>query len=326
VVLAHTIPSTPLRVEVQPGPKKQKLVTETVANPVTYVLPITQQKDHANLKVPQVRPMFSVNVIHPISQRNDTVEFKNNANGCVITYTKGTEVIWNGSYKSEALLAGLTDFFIAVAYTDTTLHLHSLAGTRLFPPLKMPSVVSFIHCVDQYLVFVDCLGKLTLWNIQEQCTILDSVTCLGLLTEKVSIVSCLLHTDMMPILQTSTRESFLYSKNMKTWMKLDQLQASPVGFQKSLPKLEEIESKWVTAIHMRDANHVTNSIRLYARKLADETALTKTKELVHMLRYFYCSSSGVGEMGGAEKAHLREIVVPILARNRSFQRILTDMQ
>jgi hypothetical protein len=271
-------------VEVQPTPKKAKVVNEIVANPVTYVLPITQQKEHANLKVPQVRPLFSVNVIHPVSQRNDTVEFKNNANGCVITYTKGSDVIWNGSYKSEALLAGLTDFFIAIAYTDSTLHLHTLAGTRLFPPLKMPSVVSFMHCVDQYLVFVDCLGKMTVWNVQEQCTILDNVTCLGLLTEKVSIVSCKLHSDMMPILQTSNRESFLYSKNMKTWMKLDPLQQSPAGFQKSLPKLEEIESTWVTAIQLQDVSQVTNSIRLYARKLADETALSKTKELVHMLR------------------------------------------
>jgi protein HIRA/HIR1 len=217
----------------------------------------------------------------------------------------------------------MSEHFIAVAYTDASLHLYSLAGTRLLPPLRMASAVSYLYSVDQYLVHIDCLGMLTLWNIIDQKAMLDNISCLAILTEKATVVSCRLHSDGMPILQTSNRQTFLYSFNMKNWIQLQELESVPSGFIKSLPKLEEIEMNLVSAVELKEKQQIVNAMKLYARKLADETAVSKTKELIYMLGYL-CLIRGIGSVGGVEKSLLRDLVVPILAKNRSFQRLLIN--
>jgi hypothetical protein len=44
--------------------------------------------------------------------------------------TQGDQPCWSVNYKSAAILATLSDTFIAIAYADATLHIHTLSGRR----------------------------------------------------------------------------------------------------------------------------------------------------------------------------------------------------
>jgi hypothetical protein len=107
---------------------------------------------------------------------------------------------------------------------------------------------------------------------------------LPILSKNAIITGCKIHKDGMPILTISTNEMFIFSKMMDCWMQLDPLESSPIGFMKSLPKMDQIEMNFITAIQLQDTHQIENSIKLYSRKLADEDATSKAKELLYMLR------------------------------------------
>jgi hypothetical protein len=50
--------------------------------------------------------------------------------GCQATAINGGTIVWTTSYKFPALLSVLAPTFTAIAYSDGTLHIHTLSGKR----------------------------------------------------------------------------------------------------------------------------------------------------------------------------------------------------
>ena len=105
--------------------------TETAG--VQYQLPVVIVKEsHSNLQIPQYRSNFALNSRCKISNRQDTIEFKNTLHACSIIATQGNEIVWTMEYKSPCLLASKGSNFIALAFADCTLHLVSCFGGQRF--------------------------------------------------------------------------------------------------------------------------------------------------------------------------------------------------
>ncbi|KAI8894110.1 WD40-repeat-containing domain protein [Globomyces pollinis-pini] len=310
----------------EPREKRQKnsSVDDPIPIKVEYILPIVQSvAEHSNLSVPAVRSVFTTELKHGESKLISVLEFKNSGNGCQLICSQGESQIWTNSYKAAALLATTSMKYVAIAYADATLHLFTLAGRRILPPLKMQSAPSFLQAKNEYLLYIDCLGNVSTWDIIKQNCILELKSITPLLSPSITITSVSIHDDGMPLVSTSDNQTYKYSNGMKCWQQLSHLQPSLLELNKGFPKTEQIELSLATAMAMKDTKNIIYWLKLYCRKLCDESSIKKVKEL--------CGDLNGGETvcwpdddADVPKSELFKEVLPILIKNRSFQRFLSN--
>lgn len=112
-----------------------------------------------------------------------------------------------------------------------------------------------------------------------------------------SIVSVNLLDDGMPILMTSVHESFIFNKELQSWMITGDSMSfkfqEKVGILGSLDKLDhedehiisipEIENYLCCSLQMKNPVEYRYWLKLYAQKLSDENETKKIEELTHSL-------------------------------------------
>ena len=209
---------------------------------VQYQLPVVVvQESHSNLQIPARRSVFSIDYTCKITDRHDTIEFKNTTSSCSIIATQGGEIVWTMVYKSPCLLATRGSTFLALAFADCTLQLVTTqAGQMILPPIKTLSAISILVAVDQYLLYIDCIGSLKLLNVEEMNPKLTT-TILGLFKDNTSISSVNIHETGEPIITTTANESFLFSLKLQSWLQITLTSNHFEKIPRSLPKLDQIE-------------------------------------------------------------------------------------
>ncbi|KAJ2811369.1 HIR complex subunit [Coemansia furcata] len=101
----------------------------------------------------------------------------------VSTAAEGGTATWTTHLTGCAvtLLAG-SDVVAAASCTDGTLHLFdSASGARLLPPIMGEAHLAHLRCVGKFCLALDCVGQLTVWDVERQCAVVDRVSIAPLL-------------------------------------------------------------------------------------------------------------------------------------------------
>ncbi|KAJ2907603.1 HIR complex subunit, partial [Coemansia aciculifera] len=100
----------------------------------------------------------------------------------VSTRSEGT-VLWT-KYMSgtEVVLLAASDSVAAASCADGSLHLFdSASGARLVPPIMCEAHLAHLRCVEKFCLALDCVGQLTVWDLDRVCAVVDRVSVAPLL-------------------------------------------------------------------------------------------------------------------------------------------------
>nr|KAJ3418910.1 HIR complex subunit [Polyrhizophydium stewartii] len=275
-----------------------------------YVLPLVNTFEALPmLGVPEVRDVVHVEIAEPGTGARVGLECRNEKSASRLCLTRDQEQLWMLQLRSPVLLSTITPIFVAVACADASLHLFSFSGRR---------------------------------NVAEQRQILGNVSVAPILQTDdgvedvdVTITRVVFKPDGVPILTTSKDRSFTFHADMRVWVELANTGIRTSGFgtvpgrpgqQRRFPTTEMLEDMLVSAVAAASPHEYRHWLRQYAHKLVEENAVTKAKELCDEL-----TGTGIGPAGksapwGLPKRELFKELLPVLAQNRLFQRILTAAQ
>lgn len=105
--------------------------------------------------------------------------------------------------------------------------------------MKMKSAVSFLSSSGNYLLYADCIGSISVWDISKMVSISSNVSIAPLLDQ--SVTSVYLKDDI--IMAKANGKEYAFNKEMHAWSMLSTPLAG--GFSR-LPKMEEIEVQFYT--------------------------------------------------------------------------------
>ena len=323
----------------------QPHVIQHLAEQVTYILPtVKSDGDLPKLSIPKPRSVLVGNLSAPDSSSALTVESRNTLQASKVTCNSGDEQLWVYKLASPIILMELSVRFVACACVDATLHILSCAGRRLFPVILLNAPVSFMSALDHRLLVIDGVGDLSLWDIPLSQCIISSISVIPLLrksetdtAKSVTIAGVKLNETGSILLFTSNGHRYTYHEGMKTWMKLaqtdsisNQLSSSAERLQlRRFPNIDKLEELLASASATESSNDFKHFFRQYARKLVDESAVSKAREICQeLLGDYQAPASGKWNptIAGLSKHELLKEVLPILSENRSFQRFIVATQ
>ncbi|KAL2912596.1 HIR complex subunit [Polyrhizophydium stewartii] len=330
------------------GAEVQPAAPASTLPPTKYVLPLVNTFEALPmLGVPEVRDVVHVEIAEPGTGARVGLECRNEKSASRLCLTRDQEQLWMLQLRSPVLLSTITPIFVAVACADASLHLFSFSGRRLLPSLTLASATSFLSGRDSSLLCIDGTGQMFVWNVAEQRQILGNVSVAPILQTDdgvedvdVTITRVVFKPDGVPILTTSKDRSFTFHADMRVWVELANTGIRTSGFgtvpgrpgqQRRFPTTEMLEDMLVSAVAAASPHEYRHWLRQYAHKLVEENAVTKAKELCDEL-----TGTGIGPAGksapwvpqvlGLPKRELFKELLPVLAQNRLFQRILTAAQ
>ncbi|KAJ2495265.1 HIR complex subunit, partial [Coemansia sp. RSA 2052] len=115
---------------------------------------------------------------HQHQKQQKTVEAK-----IVCSAKKPGAVVWTKHLTGCAVaLLAASDVVAAASCTDGTLHLFdSESGARLLPPIMCEAHLAHLRCVGRFCLALDCVGQLTVWDVDRVCAVVDHVSVAPLL-------------------------------------------------------------------------------------------------------------------------------------------------
>ncbi|KAJ3162793.1 HIR complex subunit [Geranomyces michiganensis] len=338
--------------------------TETVR----YVLPtVMDARRPVNLALPKLRASVVIEVATGKDLESLSLECDNNAKPTPkIRCSRGAapgrepETLWIDTVPSKVLQITGTPAFVAISCVDGSIYCYSPAGRRLLPCMFLEAPTSFLTSQGVYLMCLTAIGTLNVWNVVLQRTVISRTSIIHLLSppsasasserengaspenddEGIVIRTAYLRREGMPVLTTSTNESYTYHPSMKAWMKigggveLPELQTSKIVLGSKT--LAQLENHMACAATMRSAKEYQRWLNWYALKLADEGAISKTQELCDSLMGPRHSptieSSSLNDTDwnpfilGMPKRALLTGILPQLSKNRLLQRTVETCQ
>jgi hypothetical protein len=84
-------------------------------------------------------------------------------------------------------------------------------------PLKLKSAPAFLHSSKEYLLYVDCIGTVSVWNVPERKQAYPSVSMAPLLDQSISSVQLARGNN---ILVKARSKSFIYNHDLGAWVSL----------------------------------------------------------------------------------------------------------
>jgi TUP1-like enhancer of split len=145
---------------------------------------------------------------------------------------------------------------------------------------------------------------------------LCQLLCDASMNQQATITQVSITESGSPIVTLSSDETWTYHFGMQTWMLVtSQLQRISGKLPRALPTLSKIEDALTCSQILNSGSEYQYWLKLYARKLTDESALAKATELCHSLLSY-------NQVEGMQKIELFKGIMPILAKNRTFQRLL----
>ncbi|KAI8589371.1 WD40-repeat-containing domain protein [Geranomyces variabilis] len=344
--------------------RKRTEVESGETEAVRYVLPtVMDARRPVNLAIPSLRPSIVIEVPTGKDMESLSLECDNNAKPIPkIRCNRGAapgkepETLWIDTVPSKVLQITGTPAFVAVACVDGSVYCYSPAGRRLLPCMFLEAPASFLTSQGDYLMCLTAIGTLNVWNVVLQTTTISRTSIIHLLRppsgetengaspeddgEGIVIRSAYLRREGMPVLTTSTNESYTYHPNMQAWMKIGggaelpalHLSKAALGSK----TLAQLENHMACAATMRTAKEYQRWLKWYAIKLADEGAISKTQELCDDLlgpRHSPTTGSpGLSDTDwnpfilGMPKRALLTGILPQLSKNRFLQRTVQTCQ
>ncbi|KAJ3090995.1 HIR complex subunit [Quaeritorhiza haematococci] len=188
--------------------------------------------------------------------------------------------------------------------------------------------ISFLDCCGSYAMVLTSVGNIYVWDVPQQNAILhkESIGHLllaGMVDEEdgrdITITNASVRPEGVPLLTLSQGDTYTYHPGMKTWLKMTSTKSSRLDGNGLL-----------SMIHSQRARENSLSfyeyrkwLKLYARKLADEGATSKARELCDELLGSANTEHWDPLILGLPKRELLKEIIPILAKNRSLQRTTT---
>ncbi|EPY53664.1 hira protein [Schizosaccharomyces cryophilus OY26] len=183
------------------------------------------------LKVPSLKSAV-ITSIDNLSRY--TLEVKNGSsekNPTRIVVLENGTTRWMDYLPRPVLLSTGSIHFWAVACDDASLHIYSLTGSRLLPPVMIESKPVFLECNNNFLFCICSNGMTHAWDIPNKkslfssCSlapILDSAT--QLQSEEPYIVphvtTANISREGIPSVSLSTGQTYVYSSFMLSWQRV----------------------------------------------------------------------------------------------------------
>ncbi|EPX71142.1 hira protein [Schizosaccharomyces octosporus yFS286] len=183
------------------------------------------------LKIPSLRAVV-VSSIDNLSRY--TLEVKNGSNEknpSRIVVLENGNTKWMDYLPRPVLLSTGSLHFWAVACDDASLHVYSLTGSRLLPPVMVDSKPVFLECNNNFLFCICSNGMTHAWDIPNKkalfgsCSLapaLDSATQLKSDEPHIvpHIISANISREGVPSISLSTGQTFVYSSLMLSWQRV----------------------------------------------------------------------------------------------------------
>ncbi|KAJ2866458.1 HIR complex subunit [Coemansia aciculifera] len=101
----------------------------------------------------------------------------------IVSTAKLGAVMWTKHLTGGAVtLLAASDVVAAASCTDGTLHLFdSESGARLLPPIMCEAHLAHLRCVGKFCLALDCVGQLTVWDLDRVYAVVDRVSVAPLL-------------------------------------------------------------------------------------------------------------------------------------------------
>ncbi|OUM61011.1 hypothetical protein PIROE2DRAFT_67576 [Piromyces sp. E2] len=209
----------------------------------------------------------------------------------MITCHEDDEILWTDVMTSHVLHIASSEEFIVVTCRDGSLILYSLSGRRLLPIIVLPTPVTHLDTSGPYLLTLSASGLIDVWNVIKQESIISSVS-IGLLLKynslgksksdknDVSILNITLRSDGTPIITTTNGKTFAYHIKMKTFICLSTKKTQENSYAgKVRTSLTHLEDELASLKVTNSAKEYRRVLGIYARRLSDELAIGKIKEI-----------------------------------------------
>lgn len=182
-------------------------------------------------------PRYKTNIVHSLNNEQKYVlEVKNGTsekNPTRIVALENGNTKWMDYLPRPVILVTGSIHFWSIACDDGSLHLYSLTGSRLLPPIMIESKASFLHCNNAYLLCISSSGMVYAWNVVNK-TALFTANSLAPILSRVSnnvtiennstdiphVVIASISKEGVPSVTLSTGETYVYSSTMLCWQRI----------------------------------------------------------------------------------------------------------
>ncbi|KAJ3331686.1 HIR complex subunit [Blyttiomyces sp. JEL0837] len=287
-------------------PRDEALVGVCEDKKVEYVLPacIVASKKPKLLAIPSVREKVLLQI--PLLSSNAA------ANPVFFTLEYRPP---EGSEKGSKLIATRQN---EVQFTIRLSSEFGPANSRWLPVMLLPAPISHLDATGNFLMCITSTGSLFIWNLEEGKCIMSDTNVAPLVSnsetsdEEFSLLSAVIQSDGRPVLTISTNKVYSYDFDMKVWIDITGFERGPKaelgpptinksGFLvpnlqilgKMPSMLDHIESGLATSLALKSRDHYREWLHTYARRLADEGAFAKARELCEDLYDPLTSTAGI---------------------------------
>lgn len=114
----------------------------------------------------------------------------------------------------------------------------------------MQSATAFLSSSEDFLLHVDCIGNVSLWNIPNMKSVYNHIiTMAPLLDQSISNVF-LKNNDQIVVQAAGGSKEFIYSSDLNTWLLLSPV---PLGHMSKMPKVDELEVWFFKMMNLNDS-------------------------------------------------------------------------
>lgn len=132
---------------------------------------------------------------------------------------KGT-VLWEQVFTSRILAVTGTKCLTAVVCDDSSVHIFSNTGRKVFPSLVLNSPASRLTSCRHYLMVITKKGSLYVWDIQKCVAVIRNEPLTTIMSGEDQIVRAILTTEGVPTITVSNHKSYTYSAVLGCWILL----------------------------------------------------------------------------------------------------------
>ncbi|EEB05889.1 hira protein [Schizosaccharomyces japonicus yFS275] len=138
---------------------------------------------------------------------------------------------WMDYIPRPVLLTASSSRFWAIACDDASLHVYSIIGTRILPPIVVDSNACFLMCSENCLLCITANGMIHAYDIINKKALFTPISLAPILNgstttdtksadELSRIVSTSITEQGAPVIALSSGESYLYSLEMLCWTRI----------------------------------------------------------------------------------------------------------
>lgn len=179
----------------------------------------------------EVENAFSNTVSGPLS-RLKVIRSSAVSSGTSVGSLKPPTVLWDTVFGCPVIGLVANASFVCVALEDATLQILDFkTGWRSFPPLVLSAQASRLSLnVNSFFMVVTACGQMSIWDLSKSRKVLSNESLLPIMTglsgSQVTLLSCSLSQNNIPLVSLSTGKAFTFSLDMGCWMQVGNSRSS----------------------------------------------------------------------------------------------------